>query len=753
MGSIFDGLASQIQDGMDGKNQSIPIGLPKLGKYANLRKKILTLIFSTTGAGKCFTPGTKILMFNGSYKNVEDIIIGDEVMGTDSSKRIVIETHSGIDNMYRIDQNKGESYTVNSEHILRLRKRRKKIDEFLEIPVKEAIKKGTTFYHKWKGYKLGVHFIEKEIEIDPYFLGLWIGDGTSCKTQITSNDEEIIEYLKVFANENNLIVKKANGTKYGYDFSAKKLLKRTLKNGDIEFYNSVKEAAAKTNSIPKYISNVLRNLYNCYNNSNWQWIIKNNSLLEFLRKYNLECNKYIPQHFLINSRQNRLKLLAGLLDSDGHYQKYKNCYEITQKSKLITDQIAFLSRSLGFYSSINEKTAVLKRPGKEDYRCQVYRIFIFGEELAEIPCILPRKKAKNTPNKNINPTSTGIKITSIGTGKYHGFTIDGDGLFFLNDFTVAHNSSLIDTIILNACDSHANSPSVYKLRPDFQLFSMERNKAFRVAKWISYLIFKNEGEIIEIPKMLGWWDEKITKAQQSLILAQKSYIDTLLNDYITIHDGAKTPNEIYRIMKDHFEDKGKYDIVKIKGRDTKIYIPNNPNIVVSPIYDHGNLTKTTKELPTKKQAQDKLVEYTQGFRDLEEAAPIWIGQVNRAISGVTRLKDQEHELMLEDLKESGDISDACDIALSLFNPAMYNQSSKTGYVPTDFIDKNNGNNYFRSIQILKSSYGAESLRLPMGFNGFCGQFVELPKKKDLDDGQYNSLLESILNRSYFLKSN
>lgn len=101
------------------------------------------------------------------------------------------------------------------------------------------------------------------------------------------------------------------------------------------------------------------------------------------------------------------------------------------------------------------------------------------------------------------------------------------------------------------------------------------------------------------------------------------------------------------------------------------------------------------------------------------------------------------------VKESGDIVDACDLAISLFDPLKYKQSSKTGYEPTDFIDKTNGNNYFRSAQILKSSYGADSVRVPLAFNGFCGQFMELPKRIDLSAQEYTKLLDDIINKEFF----
>lgn len=323
-------------------------------------------------------------------------------------------------------------------------------------------------------------------------------------------------------------------------------------------------------------------------------------------------------------------------------------------------------------------------------------------------------------------------------------------LMLLFSTTGAGKSSMTDTIVLNASLSHMNSPGENKLKPDFQLFSMERSKVMRIAKWLSYRIFITEGEEIQLAKMLGWWDQKLTKSEHSLILKQKEFIDCLLNDYVTIHEGAKTPKEVYKIMKDHYEDVGIYDKQTIKGKEQKIYVQNNEDIITVPIFDHGNLTKTTQELPTKKQSIDKLVEFAQGFRDLENSNVIWVSQVNRNISGVSRSKDGEFELVLEDVKESGDIVDASDLAISLFDPIKYGQSSKTGYTPMDFIDKSNGINYFRSAQILKSSYSADTLRIPLGFNGFCGQFKELPKRSDLQDYQYNELITNVLNKNFFL---
>jgi len=71
-------------------------------------------------SGKCILRGTKVLMYDGTIKNVEDIRVGDQVMGDDSTPRNVLETHSGTDTMYKVSNRKGETYTVNSHHILSL---------------------------------------------------------------------------------------------------------------------------------------------------------------------------------------------------------------------------------------------------------------------------------------------------------------------------------------------------------------------------------------------------------------------------------------------------------------------------------------------------------------------------------------------------------------------------------------------------------------------------------------------------------
>ena len=58
-----------------------------------------------------------------------------------------------------------------------------------------------------------------------------------------------------------------------------------------------------------------------------------------------------------------------------------------------------------------------------------------------------------------------------------------------------------------------------------------------------------------------------------------------------------------------------------------------------------------------------------------------------------------------------------------------------------------GAKYFRSVRLIKNSYGSDDLRIGLAFLGELGIFAEMPRKKDITDSDY----EAITNKSYFLR--
>lgn len=202
-----------------------------------------------------------------------------------------------------------------------------------------------------------IEYEEKSINIDPYILGVWLGDGSSSEPLLTNIDIPIIEAWKNY------------GRSIGYNITTSNTKERKTK--------------VKVGETP-YIQNyrIVKPIGSGRNN-----IFKDN-----LKKYDLIKNKHIPNEYLYNTIDNRLKLLAGLIDTDGSLQR--KTYEITQKNEKLSNNIVQLCRSLGFYTRIikNEKYCIYKGEKRIGI---YYRITISLNQFArEVPVLLVRKKIK-----------------------------------------------------------------------------------------------------------------------------------------------------------------------------------------------------------------------------------------------------------------------------------------------------------------------------------------------------------------------
>lgn len=365
------------------------------------------LLMGATGTGKCLGKGTPVLMYDGTIKRVEDVVVGDLLMGPDSTPRTVLSLARGRESLYRVTPTKGDSYVVNESHILSLKitgmgttrhGNPKNITgpngvsyasgDIADVSVRDYLASGYSFSHCAKGWRVGVEFAhEAPLPVDPYFVGLWVGDGTAASTAITTQDDEIVEYLYSYASSLSLRV-----AQYAY--------------GD---------------ACPAY------SIVNRKGRSN--------ALLDSMRSIGLSLgHKFIPHRYLTSTREDRLALLAGLLDSDGHLTC--NCFDFVSEHYEVSEGVMFLARSLGF-------AAYCKRVKKNDQNGMsgtYYRVSISGDTHL-IPTKVKRKKAeKRRQAKDV--LVTGISVESIGEGDYYGFSIDGDRRFLLGDFTVTHNTEI-----------------------------------------------------------------------------------------------------------------------------------------------------------------------------------------------------------------------------------------------------------------------------------------------------------------------
>ncbi|WP_457597652.1 replicative DNA helicase [Hydrogenimonas sp.] len=368
----------------------------------------LVIIAARPSMGKCLGKGTKVLMYDGTLKKVEDVRVGDLLMGDDSTPRRVLSLARGREMMYWVRQNKGIDYRVNESHILSLKRSRNegghRHGEVLNISVKEYLQKSDKFKSNYKGYKVAVEFPEKEVPVDPYFLGIWLGDGRSEDVRIATEDREVVEYLEKYAAKLGLT---------------------------LQIY-------AAEGKCP------------IYGITNGRHVDPHGafSLQRALRRLGLFQAKRIPRLYLANSREIRLRLLAGLVDSDGYYDDKYHVVEITQKSRELAEDIKFLADSLGFRASLVAKKATIREIGFES---EVYRVRIVGA-LEEIPVKIPRKKARPRQAAR-DVTHTGIRVEPDRVDDYYGFVLDGNHLFLLEDMTVTHNTALTLNMALKALEN------------------------------------------------------------------------------------------------------------------------------------------------------------------------------------------------------------------------------------------------------------------------------------------------------------
>lgn len=194
-------------------------------------------------------------------------------------------------------------------------------------------------------------------------------------------------------------------------------------------------------SIPPYIMGVILSksedleylVKNYYQQDNQ--ILSQTSFVGDLSQGKLLDHKDVPLEYLTSKKQQRLELLAGLLDGIGYYNKRCNQYEL-QITDLLKDSVLQLCRGLGY--------KVLCKQNKQGYK------LTFIGNLREIPCrVFYKKCTKESSNKN--PLLSGFSIERIDEEfEYFGFACDGDHRFLLQDNTLTHNSWMLMKFLTEA---------------------------------------------------------------------------------------------------------------------------------------------------------------------------------------------------------------------------------------------------------------------------------------------------------------
>ena len=344
----------------------------------------------------CHPAGERVLMYDGTVRAVEDIQVGDQLMGPDSEPRTVLRTFQFEDRVLQVVPKRGRPWFCNPGHILSLQSTRARgwePGEVVDISVREWVALNKSTRHILKQYRVPVEFPMRPLPMPPYVMGCLLGDGSfsSGMVRLTNVDMEMISTV------------------------AEAISSMGLK---LRLYKRRPPRPPTYHVQPR----VFRG---------------QNSILDYVRSEGLDkctaATKYIPHAFKTSPRSQRLQLLAGLIDADGSLSS-GGIYDYISKSRQLSEDVAWVARSLGLAAKVSpaEKRAQTGRGGI------YWRVCISGD-LSVVPCQVYRKRAEPRRQKK-NPLRTGFDIYDTEQhATFYGFTVDRDHRYLLDDFTVTHN--------------------------------------------------------------------------------------------------------------------------------------------------------------------------------------------------------------------------------------------------------------------------------------------------------------------------
>jgi|GEM_PF-836141 len=353
------------------------------------------LIVGPSGSGKCLGPETEIIMYDGSFKRVDQIKVGDKLLGDDNKPRRVTAITRGRSKMYKIEPGRGyDTWRCNDKHIMTLVSGSKTAlaerDEVVDIGIDEYLKLNKGQKPPLKQFSVGFDgWTRTDFPFDPYLMGLWLGDGSRGDVRIHNPDQEIIDYLHEFVDE----------------------------NPEYRLVSREDEEQCPCHSL----------------RTKGKGMYAKNPFLDFVRTLiDVDGNKYVPTEYLTSAIDQRARLLAGLIDTDGY--NGNGSIEIIQRSKPLADAVQFLARSLG----LRVKRCVKRVEG---YDHDYHRMSISGD-FSHIPIRIERKKPGEFKG-NRNPLRAGFEvIEEESEGDYVGIMVDGNQRFLKSDFVVVHNTTV-----------------------------------------------------------------------------------------------------------------------------------------------------------------------------------------------------------------------------------------------------------------------------------------------------------------------
>lgn len=400
----------------------------KLKQYANIvnnpclrnniksmnkeRKRKFDFFILITGYerfGKCCQKGSKVLMANGEWKNIEDIVIGDYVLSPQKDESYIFAkvknlTNWWCDNVYDVyELNKkhkklyscsyNHSFPINRRYLPTINRKRSSqnkkwnVHHYTAERYSKLSPSSKTNMTTLTAFPIIKFKDRKNCIIEPYTLGFYLGDGSFCgrSLNITTADICIIDEISKYYSITKMYCKRGIAKKYS--FSAIGKLGKQLTSLGLE---------EKRSGV-----------------------------------------KFIPKQALLSDLEYRKRLLAGLIDSDGYY--VRGSYSITTKSEQLAKDIIYLVHTLGGRGSV---TKVRKGIKKLNFVGTYYAVQFYMGQL-KLPLQIKRKIRGDLSTFYLSSNRVSIDVKQSKPCQVYGFEIEGDSKWYITDnFIITHNSTM-----------------------------------------------------------------------------------------------------------------------------------------------------------------------------------------------------------------------------------------------------------------------------------------------------------------------
>jgi len=368
----------------------------------------LVCLLGKAGTGKAQPLYSSILTPDG-FKTMGEVNIGEAIIGGDGKPaRVSGVFPQGKKMVYKVSFSDGASTECCAEHLWTVQneyQRQKGVTETLEL---RQIMHNLKGHDGRKNYSIpvaSVEFEKRDLPLDPYLIGLLIGDGgLTGKTPVFSTqDDELIICV---------------------DRLLPKGIHPTHKKESCDYYLS----CGRKNGVNE-LTKILRNL-NLMGKNSW--------------------NKFIPYEYLHTSIDDRIALLQGLMDTDGTVDHRKGTHvSFSTVSEQLSDDVTWLVRSLGGICKKTYKKISWTYNGVKHNRGKSINLTINLPSHIN-PFRLDRKKNLVVPKSKYKPTRYITSIEEVGEVECQCIMVDNEShLYITDDFVVTHNTLLSLAVTLD----------------------------------------------------------------------------------------------------------------------------------------------------------------------------------------------------------------------------------------------------------------------------------------------------------------